>query len=495
MQYCQLLLQEEESGGSSTDMSICRSEALFSSMRDSAGPQILGGQLQLGGNNTSLIQDSLVDLNFSEQVKVNKNNYTLTFSGHEGGAVGSLIASMAASEALPPPKTDEVKPDEEKGKLTTWSNLGKHRDQQEHKEENSLNNNKADDPNLNTGEGRLVHAFIKSKEGQKLSWDGSENSSEPNNSAASGENIIPMMRSKDTVNNFLKNASKLTSIEENSGEPKSTKESTTPVATPVRLRHKLLKQPRQRSAPARVGFPDLSFLENDVGLWDAFFMHGGRGGQTRRPPVLRQTHPPPLPVDEYLQQQQRRVKSAVNTPTSGLGYVKDIESLRTLLPTAHKHLLGPQAKIQAVGQACRSLSELHVGDGNNHDIHNQAIKNASKPQVVKVKEAWVPGPNEETPVEVVRRRRRLRSHDSNESNLNVINNNGEVEDTSSRRRSYHPQDYLSKVLEPTRSPRRRKGNDFPKVISHWCCLSNAHTYLISIFPVWQSEQPLRFLDR
>ena len=45
----------------------------------------------------SLIQDSLTDedFNFSEKVTVNKNNYTLTFSGQ--GVIGSFIASMVSS--------------------------------------------------------------------------------------------------------------------------------------------------------------------------------------------------------------------------------------------------------------------------------------------------------------------------------------------------------------------------------------------------------------
>ena len=114
-------LQEEESGGSSTDMSICRSEALFSSMRDSAtnahmqqfltsrtsgigaagaGVLVAGGGAdgaggaESGNNAGSLLQDSLIDLNLSEQVKVNKNHYTLTFSGQPDG---SLIASLVSS--------------------------------------------------------------------------------------------------------------------------------------------------------------------------------------------------------------------------------------------------------------------------------------------------------------------------------------------------------------------------------------------------------------
>ena len=80
-------------------MSICRSEVLFSSMRDSMDPNLIGGA---GGVlQDSLCQDSLLvdpDFNYSEQVKVNKNNYTLTYSGH--GAMGSLIASMINSGAI-----------------------------------------------------------------------------------------------------------------------------------------------------------------------------------------------------------------------------------------------------------------------------------------------------------------------------------------------------------------------------------------------------------
>lgn len=46
----------------------------------------------------SLIQDSLIDADFSysEQVKVNKNNYTLTF----GGQAGSMLVSMGASDVI-----------------------------------------------------------------------------------------------------------------------------------------------------------------------------------------------------------------------------------------------------------------------------------------------------------------------------------------------------------------------------------------------------------
>ena len=55
----------------------------------------------------SLIQDSLTDedFNFGEKVTVNKNNYTLTFSGQ--GVISSFIASMVSSTGanLEPPGT------------------------------------------------------------------------------------------------------------------------------------------------------------------------------------------------------------------------------------------------------------------------------------------------------------------------------------------------------------------------------------------------------
>ena len=48
----------------------------------------------------SLIQDSLTDedFNFGEKVTVNKNNYTLTYSGQ--GVIGSFIASMVSSAGI-----------------------------------------------------------------------------------------------------------------------------------------------------------------------------------------------------------------------------------------------------------------------------------------------------------------------------------------------------------------------------------------------------------
>ena len=61
-----------------------------------AGINAMGPGL-LHGQDLSLTQDSLTDedFNFSEKVTVNKNNYTLTFSGQ--GVISSFIASMVSS--------------------------------------------------------------------------------------------------------------------------------------------------------------------------------------------------------------------------------------------------------------------------------------------------------------------------------------------------------------------------------------------------------------
>ena len=111
-----------------------------------------------------------------------------------------------------------------------------------------------------------------------------------------------------------------------------------------------------------------------------------------------------------------------------------------------------------------------------HDIQNQAIKtlfNAASPgggnagnnpvQVVTVKEAWAPPPP--TKEEVVMRTRVVETS----KNLNAINNNnsgGSSAVEELKRRSFHPQDYLSRVLdanEQRHSARTRRKQDFPKV--------------------------------
>ena len=139
----------------------------------------------------------------------------------------------------------------------------------------------------------------------------------PNN--ASSHNIIPMMRSKDSVNQYLKStatiAKQLTSIDEKSSGGSSddvssianpeeaykrtnnkgamlrtqpSGQSTSP-STPCENRvvhdvepekSKFDQMRRKRSSWSHnqrelsSAYPDLGFLENDVGLWDAFFLHG-----------------------------------------------------------------------------------------------------------------------------------------------------------------------------------------------------------------------------
>ena len=234
------------------------------------------------------------------------------------------------------------------------------------------------DPNYNNG--GLVSAFIRSKEGSgsvtaattkqqhRLSWDGGSGtattSGQSMESPSSASEQIPMVKSKDTVNHFLKN--KLTSIEETESSGSQSKllaeaaagAAAAAAATPVPQPRKQ----RQRSAPPRVGggpgaFPDLSFLEHSdaAQLWDTFFLNK----QQQQPQVLQQ----PIPVEEYLLREQLRrcrsrsrrsqqqqpvtptrggsVSSAGGPPLSVPSHVRDTESLRMLLPTAHKHLLGP----------------------------------------------------------------------------------------------------------------------------------------------------------
>ena len=240
------------------------------------------------------------------------------------------------------------------GKLTTWSNLGSGgsagggrtcptsatRDEQ-----NSYNNNRQqshinDEDKYNkesseTGGNEqqnsqkglpLVDTFMRSRNpnsskelGRNVNRYSSqddpgdqENLSQdvgPNN--ASSQNIIPMMRSKDSVNQYLKNtatiAKQLTSIEEKSSggssddvssiatnnagpmlrtQPsgQSTSPSTPSEGLVVRdvepEKSKFDKMQRKRSSWSHnrrelsSAYPDLGFLENDVGLWDAFFLHG-----------------------------------------------------------------------------------------------------------------------------------------------------------------------------------------------------------------------------
>ena len=136
----------------------------------------------------------------------------------------------------------------------------------------------------------------------------------PNN-ASSSNNTIPMMRSKDTVNQYLKTTTvkQLTSIEEKSLTPSSSEDTssinedfkqdndqraihpkasgkTAPPSTPgessQQAHHKLklnasASYRKHSNSRLSSAYPDLEFLENDVGLWDAFFLHG-KNSQSHR---------------------------------------------------------------------------------------------------------------------------------------------------------------------------------------------------------------------
>ena len=461
------------------------------------------------------------------------------------------------------------------GKLTTWSNIGKSSGSRSGREENNNNNSTGDSVdfdkpqetrsrksrslddmgrerlgvNTRSGEeeegeeeddggaavspsdGRLLNAFMRNR-GEHLDWD--ENADDGGVSPG-GSAAIPMMRSKDTVNQFLKAAAtrQLTSIEENSGErsptfagvgataavipvPAEYSSSKPPLPPRSHPRKHLgssantdLPSPGSSSASSSVRkYPDLNFLENDVGLWDAFFMHGKNS--SKFPSVLRhpqQTPPPPPPPRAVA-----HPAPPARTPSASADYsagamhhrqkrnsipsVLDSESLRTLLPpSAHKHLLAEEAagggggggrggRASPITQVCQSLSRLT----SKNDLQNEAIKSMFGQQqqeegqqqqqqqrgckgddgvkVVKVKEAWAEVPARE---QVVMRRARK---EKDERNMNLINNNNsqQGQDSGTKRRSYHPQDYLSQVLvqegagEPRHRGRRRKA-EFPKVKS------------------------------
>ena len=484
------------------------------------------------------------------------------------------------------------------GKMTTWSNLGsrqksesyctsqqqQQQQQQQHhysrakrREENTLNNNESGGssnsgsgsggegsrkskslPDMGRGDSnrrappssgeeeedgetgtRLMSAFIRNKGGDRLSWN------EEQALAAGNEGPIPMMRSKDTVNQYLKSAgavgssaeaaaaaaaaARLTSIQEDAGSEGSSREST--LRSDATGASPSAATPQTPSKSSGKRYPDLNFLEDDVGLWDAFFLHSrnsskfhsvlgrqqqqqqqqqGRQQQQQGSPDGSSSHraPPPLPVEEYLQQQQQQQR-----PHSGYN-IQDLDSLRTLLPQAQRHLLPPpiptpdQAR-PPLAQVCQSLSRLHIhqqqasgGAANAHDAQNQAIKSlfnqqqqqqqpAEGVQVVKVREAWAPDASaEKETAQVVVRRRSKSGRNSGrapqgEQDLNLINNNGEdaapaptKEEMAAKRRSFHPTDHLSRAFEQggggsSGSSRRggggavarraRRPSNFPKV--------------------------------
>lgn len=449
---------------------------------------------------------------------------------------------------------------ESSGKLTTWSNLGSkqrsesynqyqqqpipsHQQQplqperwrSRYREENSLNNNnnasssasgsastesrksrslpdmgreKRGNGNQNTNdltpgsEAKLVNAFMKNRE-DRLSFDdplatqinlvGDNQQQDEQQFGGCG---IPMMRSKDTVNQFLKTASRqLTSIEETAVEHGGSSGAASSQAShsesdssankvsgtiPAQDTNTVKRRPPLPSSSSKVttpssnrssrAYPDLDFLENDVGLWDAFFLHSKNSSKFQS--VLR---PPPLPVESYLQRSSK---------THGR-QIQNSESLRTLLPDPQKHLLpssSENARASPISQVCQSLSRLHAADHRvmrSQDIQNEAIKsmfnqkyqhpNADDVQVVKVKEAWTDAPEKE---QVVLRMRPSRKG-KEDANLNLINNNNQTssEAGASKRRSYIPPDYLSQVLQQPTTPLSsstsgripRRPSEFPKV--------------------------------
>ena len=495
------------------------------------------------------------------------------------------------------------------GKLTTWSNIGKQsasssgsRAGREENNNNSSNDllvvappppetrsrksrslddmgrerlsgNRAvggqeEEDDVGPSDGRLLNAFMKNRFEDHLEWDESNAAAAADEAALlvdaaaspGGPGAIPMMRSKDTVNQFLKAAAtrQLTSIEENSGgeqplrgfaagaaiipvpaEYSSSKPPLPPRSHPPR---KHLSSSSKVDAPLSSSsvrkYPDLNFLENDVGLWDAFFMHGKNS--SKFPSVLRHPQQPPPPPHAVAPAASADYTTSSATATcarrhphqrqkrNSIPTVLDSESLRTLLPpSAHKHLLADEAdgsgggggRASPITQVCQSLSRLT----SKNDLENEAIKSMFGQQqqqrhakgedgvkVVRVKEAWAEVPARE---QVVMRRARK---EKDERNMNLINNNDSQQeqqrqqDSGTKRRSYHPQDYLSQVLvqdgegEP-RHRGRRRGGTVPKVKNRAAgtplleegggaivtVAGHAINCVVSLpSSVWQSERPL-----
>ncbi len=408
-------------------------------------------------------------------------------------------------------------------------------------------------------EARLLTTFMKNRDGSgsrlqhspQLDWEENNAAVSASASLVGGDvspgsgGGIPMMRSKDTVNQFLKAAAtrQLTSIEENSSSEQSppvtetvppSSSSKPPLPPRTHLKKGTASTPStssaagaSSSAPSVRNYPDLNFLENDVGLWDAFFLHSKNS--SKFPSVLqgeqqaRQPRSQPQPAAPMA---SRQTSAPVELPPpspytpggSGGGKrhsipVLDSESLRTLLPpSARRHLEQEDpssASASPIAQVCQSMSRL----ASKNDLQNEAIKSmfgqqqqqskaaapegasaAAAVKVVKVKEAWADVPEKE---QVVLRKSSRREKD--EKNMNLINNNGgSGSDASAKRRSYHPQDYLSQVLvdpddqqQSSSRPRRRgrRAADFPKVYGespHLTLTLTVHNY----FSVWQSKRPL-----
>jgi len=526
---------------SGTDMSICKSEQLFSSFKE------------LGGDTESIIQDSLTqeDFNYSNQVKVNKNAYTLTYS--------ALAASSGPHDTFP-----------DEGKLTTWSNVMKQKETTTKVawdrvmpatgpevprpgpagEEN--NNDLADSnrksrslPNISKplvraawaeeekftretslhDEPRLLNLYMRGRadrnswngEGSPLLWE--EGSSSPGapcsplqgGPGAKGSPGAPLgVKEKDAINEYLRK-SRLTSIDENT-DSSADENTVRPVPTPrQRSVTSMSTTPSQGTslqsatpplsstsfslqggsaqpggyapsltggyAPSNVSaaasskrrsthFPELDFLEDDCALWDAFFTNSRTGG--KHSSILR----PTLPVEDYL----RRTGSAA---------VRDVNSLRVLLPSSQQHLLPNNKHSKSpISQVCESLSRLSASQYNND---KELEKSRTPPvEIVKVTEKWAPEP-EQVQGYINSWERR-----SSRENLNLVNNNnasgrgraegredtgvgrratsaprrapreeGRKEEKVIKRRSYHPQDGLFQLLKSP-SENSRRSQPFPK---------------------------------
>jgi len=260
---------------------------------------------------------------------------------------------------------------------------------------------------------------------------------------------IPPMKSKDAVNNFLKTASsKLTSIEENS-ELSSGGSSTEPTVRPIPRQRSVSSRSSMSTSPslgssfskrtsrASTDLPTLDFLENDVGLWDAFFMHSKNSSKFQS--VLK----PALPVDEYLQDHLRR--GGRNTE------VRD--------PESRADEAGDKAS--PIRQICSSLSQLNTSQKHQQNEHNLAVKISQGDTGHQIPRSL--------PKSTVKLRPRTA-----DTNLNLINNNKSREEEEeeekkmkvSKRRSYHPQDFLSKILTSPSDElvlrKLKRSNGFPK---------------------------------
>lgn len=249
---------------------------------------------------------------------------------------------------------------------------------------------------------------------------------------------------------------------------------------------------KQKSA----NFPDLDFLEDDCALWDAFFTNKRTGG--RHSSVLSAGAAGlALPVEDYL----RRTGSAS---------VRDVKSLRVLLPQSQQHLLTHTHSKSPITQVCESLSRLN---SSQYSCEKELKGSCSQPvEIVKVKEAWAPEPEHIQGYFTHWDRRGTSRED-----LNLLNNNEDqrgrrterrastkptptnttpdrressgnrrqravsaprrppardsnsggsqrstAEEKAVKRRSYHPQDGLSQLLLSPSDKSARTNQSFPK---------------------------------